>query len=140
MNVAEATIQYVNPPKEGKKWGSIKTSEGDYYSGPMSVIGQAKPGDVRKFNWEPFGDGTGKKIVSWLQVAQATPKQINRPSTSPSDSRQIFITACLKEFIGVGKVDLTVTDLVQALKTLGESYDRWHNPQRADDLNDEIPY
>lgn len=138
--VSEITVQKIWQPGEGKKWGNVQSVEGDRYFGPPALLKQFNEREVCKLEWEGFGtDGTGKKIVKKLFTTLTAPKQITRPSTSSSDSRQIFRTALLKEFIRAGKVDLATTDLVQAIGIIDDAYNRTNNPQWRDDMQDEIP-
>jgi hypothetical protein len=37
------TIQYSNPPREGKKQGSVKTTEGEYYNIPAMAVKLFEP-------------------------------------------------------------------------------------------------
>ena len=146
--VAEITIQYVNAPKPGKKFGSIKSSEGDYYGAPPAMLKMFSVGEVCKIEFTTSEDGQWKSITKKIGGApkQAGPIPVPqiRARSNPVDNEHIFITACLKEFIAAGKVELETTAIVTAVNTIRDAFrftlgglERQRNEK---DMQDEVPY
>lgn len=50
--IAEVTVGFVNPPKEGKKRGSIKASDGNYYWGSAAQINLFSKGETCRIEYE----------------------------------------------------------------------------------------
>ena len=142
MPTAEITCQYVNAAKPGKKMGSIKSSEGDYYYCQQHLLNLFSVGEVCKveFTEKPKdGGGTWKTLVTKLGGPMKGPAPM-RASTSPKDSEQIFVTALLKEM--VEKTDSSVTLLAKGnmLKGVyGQLFGGLEKQKTAIELNDDIP-
>ena len=148
MPVAEITCQFVNPPKPGKRNGSIKSAEGDYYWGSQATIAEFRQGEVCKIEYTTKpkeGGGEWRTIVKKIGGAPTVPPgfQTPRQRTNPTDSKQIFVTACLKEFIGVGKVDANSASVVAAGNMLKNAYETLFGTpakqETQDVMGDEIP-
>ncbi len=140
----EVTIQYVNLVKPGKKFGSIKTSEGQIFACPPDLLNQFSVGEVCKIDYGTWDSG-GFHIVKKVQAVAAPPlKQNIRPSVAPREGRQIFVAAILKEFISKGDVPLDPDAIAGAIGICCEGYDRSKlsgaQAQTRDDLEDSVPY
>ena len=126
MPEAEITIQYVNFPKEGKKRGSIKSSEGKFYWAGADLLRRFTKGEVCVIEYAstPRDDGgewlTLKRKVSTSAMA---PSPAFRNRTDPAEQKQIFVTALLKEFVASGKVEASRTAVVTAGNALKGAYD-----------------
>jgi hypothetical protein len=139
--MTEITVQYVNFPREGKKRGSIKTSEGQSYWCLPALLREFQVGEVCKIEFTTNDQGfhqLNKKIWNG-QDKTLPPKQIARPRMDPADARGAFITVILEAFVRAGKVPLNKDAIATAREEIGYGYDQSHNPQRRDDMNDEIP-
>jgi hypothetical protein len=143
IETAEITVQFVNEVKPGKKWGSVKSSEGNLYGCPPALLRQFSVGEVCKIEYAIAASGfkgINKKIGTSKGPPLSPPP---RQRTNPVDNEHIFITACLKEFIAAGKVELITTEIVTAVATIRDAY-RFTlgglEKQRSDNLNDEVPY
>lgn len=147
MPTAEITCQYVNFPKAGKRRGSIKSSEGDYYWGSDTTLRQFAVGEVCtvEYDTQPKDGGgewrTIKRKVSTTSPG-STPTQV-RNRTNPADSKQIFVTALLKEGIASGKIEPSKVGVVSAGNALKAAYEElFGTPAKQTteaELNDEIP-
>lgn len=144
--VAEVTVQFVNPPKEGKKRGSIKTAEGISFWGPMTLLRQFSPGEVCKIEFSTSEDGQWKSIIKKIGGKPA-PAQLALPPrqrTNPQDQKNIFVTALLGHFIDAGKVGLDEEMIATAADLILRAYRRSEiggsNQQVREDLNDEVPW
>ena len=141
----ELTIQYVNPPKTGKRFGSIKSSEGDTYWGSGQTINQFRQGEVCQIE---YTESTGQDGMVWKRISKklagmAQPQKVIpqvRAQTNPRDQKQIFITALLKET--VTPTD-TKTMLIARAQMLAEVYEHLFGPQKKQEtesaLDDQIP-
>jgi hypothetical protein len=99
MTTITITPQYVNPPKEGKKWGNIKDENGNIYLGPWPLVSQAQKGvltdiDVEVEFWKDKQGGPDqqKYVVKGvalagqmpLQTTVAPASQMNAPQPAPA--------------------------------------------------------
>ena len=145
IETAEITVQYVNPPKEGRKWGSVKSAEGHYYYGPPQMLSVYQPGEVCKIEYE-MGGNDGQLRTLKRKLSQ-TPPALARPTpspprqrTNPTDSEQMFVTALLKEM--VVETD-TSTSIIQKGKYCSDAYDVLFGSVAKQtteaELNDAIP-
>ena len=154
MPEIEITVQHVNWPKEGKKLGSIKSSEGIYYGADPGMLTKFRQGEVATIEYSETpkrdGDGTWKnikrKISSLPPVvgnAKSTPvgRGEMRQRTHPVDSEQMFI-GC---FINAGwfSKEQSTSDMVADVNQLRDVYRLTFGgseAQRDDEMRDEIPY
>ena len=125
MPTAEITVQYVNAAKPGKKMGSIKSSEGDYYNCAPTMLHLFQVGEVCKIEYETSpkqGGGVWKTLTSKLGGGALKPlgPAPMRAMTNPKDSKQIFISALLK---GMVNGTDTATSIIQKGKACADAYD-----------------
>ena len=158
MPVANITVAYVNPPKEGQKKGSVKTESGEYYGVWSDKLHQyAKGGqytveyDVDTYKGKDYKTIT--RIVSQAIQAGAAVSGVggtrsSYTSRSSSTSEEMFVMGFMnRSYQGTGIVpteDVAYEQLlglrsawVRAFETkLGPT------PQKTltDELNDEIPF
>lgn len=149
----EITCQQVNYPKAGKRLGSIKSSEGEFYGVEPSLLRIFEKGEVClvEYTETPKKDGNGvwknirRKISSTPTVlanARTSPVQRGemRPRTHPVDSEQMFVGQLLKQSY---KPETTALELVEEINKLRKV---WRNTfggsetNRDDEMQDEIPY
>ena len=152
MPETEITVQYVNAPKEGKRNGSIKSSEGDYYYAPPALLKLFNRGEVCTIAWDTDESGKWKRIqkkVSSLPVPIANAKSTSvgrgewRPMAHPVDQEQMFVGQCLRE-----RPLMKVPGLIDTTELIAEINifrDAWRNTfggsqkQRDPEMDDEIP-
>jgi hypothetical protein len=142
--VSEITVQYVNMPKAGKKFGSIKSSEGVSYWAPPAVLREFTVGEVCKIEFKENDEGfknINKKIGSTKAPPLSPPP---RQRTDPTDQRHIFVTALLGHFIDAGKLSLDEEMIAEAADMILRAYKRSSlgggAAQRSDAMDDEIPF
>jgi hypothetical protein len=141
----EITVQFVNPVKPGKKWGSIKTSEGQMFGCPPNMLKMFSPGEVCTIEyevWDSGGMGIKKKIgTTKAPPLSPPPPPPPRQRTNPIDTENMFVTALLKSFIEAGKIELSTTDIVAAIQDIKKAY-RFTSTEKqvSDDLNDSVDY
>lgn len=147
MPTADVTIQWVNAVKPGKKYGSVKTSEGQIYAVPPALLREFGQGEVCKIEfgvWDSGGMHITKKISSETYPAGQMPKQNIRPATNPADSDRMATMGMVNNFIACGRVALDVDEIARAIDVCNDGLNRsvikGKQTQRRDDLQDEIPY
>jgi len=142
---ADITVKYNDPPKPGKKWGSISDGTARY-SGPPSLLEQFPVGGTYRLLWKPFGDnGTGKAIVRRLDSVMAAPKQNERPAMASREARQIAILAIAKLVapVQLGTTDAMADAMTRVVLAATTTYDRTLSgvqSQTRDDLDDSINF
>jgi len=99
MPEIEITVQYVNFPKPGKKLGSIKSVEGKYYYMEPDSLKRFSEGEVCTIEYNVSDDGKWQRLTRKISTSAAAPAPTFRSETSPKDSKQIFVTALLKEMV-----------------------------------------
>lgn len=135
------TVAYVNPPKEGKRNGSIKTVEGAYYDCPPALLGMFAKGGTYNVNttsreWQ----GRTFHTIASLEAQPTAPDQAARrfaPDPKPNGNgayldaerkkqEQIFVQGILQAYIKAGLVQLNPTQITHAISMLqsvwGESF------------------
>lgn len=138
MPTATITPAYVNQPAPGKKEGSIKLKDGSFYGVPPAMLSQLQPNNTyevefteREWNGKIFRSIKSAKLVSAGQYGQTDNKTAER----------IFVCGALNAAIHGGHVQVTPETLTQAVNDLRQVWaSTFGNKQKADDLNDEIPY
>ena len=124
------SIKYVNPAKDGKKYGTIKTTDGASYALPAGMADAFQPGTTVEVPTEQqkWGDNVVHVIKGRPagSMAQA-PGAANLPDAHPNTFRpapasnggthkdvQIACVALMKSFIESGKFGVTDLDLLEA--------------------------
>lgn len=74
----QITIKYVNPPREGKKFGSIKTPDGQTFWVPGTLINEFSPGTTVDV---PIQDA--KWGANLVKVVAGSPSGTQRPRRRP---------------------------------------------------------
>lgn len=147
MSTATITIKYVNQPKEGKSFGSVKDSTGQMWGVHQSKLNDLKPGQTVDVTYTSK-DYQGKEyrnISAFTVKAAAAPPAGGAPRGASTDE-QIFITGVVGRALGSGKFDaedvskLTVAaykawGALQAMRKLEAETPPGHPP-----LDDEIPF
>lgn len=150
MQTTTIEIAYVNPPKEGRKTGSVKTKEGQYYDVWPNMLAQFKEGCTYTVEYtERDFKGTMYRTVQ--KILPATPGTATKAPatnggyyqprpTAPQDAERMFVCALLVAFIRAGKIE-GGGQLVPSINLIREAWKKTlGNPQQADDMNDEIPF
>ena len=142
MPTAEITVSYINQAKPGKKMGSIKSAEGEYYYCAPTMLHLFAVGEVCKveFTQRPKeGGGNWNTLVTKLggPLKGTAPM---RASTSPKDSEHIFVTALLKGMVRPDDTSMTLFAKGNMLKDVYQKLFGSVEKQKTEiELNDEIP-
>jgi hypothetical protein len=129
---ARITVQYVNPPKAGKKRGTIKDSDGNIYGVFPDKISLFQPGgtydvEIRESHvgdeiFRNITDGVlcaprkGSTMIPSTNTAPQVPGFGNGSGTSKDE--QLFVLAILKSLIEAGEIHADQGELVNAVQTL----------------------
>lgn len=149
MPQATVTVEFVNPPKEGKAFGSIKTKELGYVGMKPADLTSFAKGQRYEIEYKVSGDnGQYKnfvKLASKPNGASGT-----GAGHSPDNSRMIFITGIVGRAMGSGKY--AALDIAPLTKAAAAAFDSLHapapkapEPRRESygdprDIDDEIPF
>jgi hypothetical protein len=144
----ELTVQNLGWPKQGKKMGWIKTSEGQFLSLRPAMLTQFQKGEVCHVTYvegDMKDDGTRWLTIVGKQAgAPGGPQQKVVPqlraATNPTDAEQMFVVALLKE-------TTLPSDSLDMLKARGKQYKQLYQylfgtqeKQKNDSrMDDEIP-
>ena len=148
MKTVDVNISFVNPPKPGKKMGSIKTKDNVLYWVYADKLAQFSPGmHTIEYTDDPGRDGKPfLKALSVLvpcdQLPNGGTKQIPIPDMSPSrvikpfpadpqehsgeylKNRHIFVCGAINNAIASKQIDVTNKDELKAIvQMLGDVYD-----------------
>lgn len=146
MTTATVTPKYVNQPKAGKKFGSIKDQAGVFWLVEPGLLGSFSPGTATIVEWkaEKFQDGTDvKKITGIVHGANgATPT----PAAHSNQGREIFITGVVGRAMGSGK--FAIGDIPGLTGQAAASWDAMMEnkkvpaprPQAETGLDDSVPF
>ena len=141
MKTVDVNISFVNPPKPGKKMGSIKTKDNITYWVYADKLAQFSPG-THTIEYSDDAGSDGKPFLKALGVANGAAKQIPIPDMSPSrvikpfpadpqehsseylKNRHIFVCGAINNAIASKQLDVTNKDELKAIvQMLGDVYD-----------------
>jgi hypothetical protein len=133
LETATVKVQYVNMPKEGKKKGSIRDSEGDYYGVWADKLHDFQAGETYEITFREnngYRDVVAVKRAPAPKVAEEKPYTVvktadPRPAangyyrpTSPRDAERMFVCSILNAFIQTGRIENDGPALSHAVNTL----------------------
>lgn len=116
MPTATITAKYVNPPKEGKKKGSVKTADDQMFGVWADKISHFQVGGIYDIE---YTEETGQDGKVWKTIKTATKKGESRPTfggggarnsyreTSAKDAERMFVCSILNAAIAAGKVEFS---------------------------------
>lgn len=143
MPSATIGVQYVNPPAQGKKMGSIKDANGNYYGVQPGMLGLFQQGGTyeiffedREFQGKTYHTvKTVKPVTQPAAAAQKIVGDVQRARTNEADAERMWVCALLGHAIQSGQIDL---------RTDGHSAVIEHGRQFLEDLiliwsKEEIP-
>lgn len=157
LHTATVTVKFVNPPKEGKKKGSIKGANDEFFFVWADKLGQYEKGKTYEVEYEEsdFNGQTYRTIKNVKPSGNGSAAQSAAPATSgayykptsPVDSERMFVCAILAAGIKSGQIKFGADTLVPAIahirtaykQTLGRIDDPTPATRRAE-LDDEIPF
>ncbi len=124
MPTGTITVKYVNPPKAGKKKGSIKTADGQMFWVWANKLPEFTPDMIYEIEYsEEQWNGETFRTVTKATPKATPPTQANGVrtnsyrETSPADAERMFVCSLLNAAIAAGKLQLSAESLVAAIKT-----------------------
>lgn len=145
---ADIEVKYVNAVKPGKKLGSIKCSDDQFFLVPPSMLALFSPGMKCKVEYtsKVGADGTDwrtiTKQIGSNSMTPAVPSNNYRQRNNPAEAKAIFVSVIMKEWatkIPVGDSEA----LAHAVRAAILAYDMTLGgvqAQRRDDLDDSIDH
>ena len=155
MPTLTGQVEFVNPPAEGKKTGSIKLHDGriiGVFPDKLSLFTQGRTYEIeyseREWQGKTYMTAKSAKPLDGFppnnsRPASGGPKEsaFVRPATPGTDAERMFVCSLTNAFIAAGHVDLkreSVSATVQMLRAAWR--ETFGNPQQSAEVNDEIPY
>lgn len=140
MATANVKIQYVNQPKEGKSWGSIKTVDGKYYGVKQAMLSQFAKGQSYDIEYSSKTTEDGRELRS---VDKVLATAASGGGSVGANDRAIFITGVVGRAMGSGQYP--ISELSMLTLAAADAWDalqaRAKPPEKPkDELNDEIPW
>jgi len=157
MPNATVTVAYVNPPKPGKKMGSIKDTNDEYYGVYPEKLSLFQKGGTYEIDYLVQGDFKKVRDVKpagGMALSGGTTQNGNggnyRP-TSPVDAERMYVCSLVNAGIQAGRIDFTEGAIEAATNAARNA---WRNtfgavtplntpapPVRGrSDMDDDIPF
>lgn len=149
MPTVEIVVAYVNQPKPGKRNGTVKSAAPDdkYYGCSPAALVQFKVGETCTIEYDTSpkqGGGEWLNLKRKVSTSNVPPVAPLRNRTNPEDSKQMFVTALLKEGISAGNVSLSTTEIVAVGNAMKDAYDQLFGSAATQTtkalMDDEVPY
>ena len=149
MPTVEIVVAYINQPKLGKRNGTIKSAAPDdkYYGASPNILPQFKVGETCTIEYDTSpktGGGEWLNLKRKISTSSAPLVPPLRNRTNPEDSKQMFVTALLKEGVASGKINISTVEIVAVGNALKESYDQLFGSAAKQItqtvMDDEVPY
>lgn len=138
MPTETVTIAFVNQPSEGKRFGSIKSEAGDYYSVKPQELALFKKGGTYEIQ---YGfDKTGK-YRNFERIVGASPANVSVAKNGHTQSVEMFAMGSIgRSLQGTGTFPDEDT-LFEWINAARSAWTRAFSVKKPDnDLNDEIPF
>lgn len=158
MKTETIQVKFVNPPKAGKKKGSIKDSNDNIYGAFPNILSQFTAGAAYEVTYseEDWNGATWKTIKSVKKVADAPagngpgPSSSTYRETSSKDAERMWVTAVVRAGIQGGQIQFNDEALTMAVNDARKA---WRNtfgksdapaqapkPSASEELNDSIDF
>lgn len=146
----QTTLKYVNPPKDGKKMGSIVAEDGTRYFCYPDQYGGCSAGDTVTFEPQQskFGDSEVMTVAKGTKVVKVGGGGSAPAPKVQSQAEEIFVTGIVGRAMGSGK--FTTGDILGLTISAVEAYHLWKsgaNPMAPasaggaqPELEDSIPF
>jgi hypothetical protein len=116
-------VKYVNPPKDGKKRGSIKTTADEFFGVWADKIHLFEAGKTYEIEvTETSSNGVTYRNVKTVKMVETPPAQVASAVAASSsgtyretcarDAERMFVCSLMNAFIQAGKADLNGPSLV----------------------------
>jgi hypothetical protein len=124
MHTETIQVQYVNPPRTGRKKGTIKTADGKLFGVWANALSGFKPDEsyMIEYDTEEWRGETYRTITKATLQPNRTAGSSPQPGrntyreTSPGDAERMFVCSLLNAEIGAGKLSLNTKELIEAIE------------------------
>lgn len=146
MTTETITVQYVNPPEEGKRWGSVKATNRQYYGVAADDMAKFQKGATYEVEYETkeIRGKTYRTIKSARPAQQANGAGSYRGDASPETAERIYVCGIVNAAVHAGikpeadtLAHITNNARMAWHRTFGVVAGK--NPNRTD-MDDEIPF
>lgn len=122
MTATTIEVAFANPPKDGKKQGTVKTKDGQLLGVWPDKLGLLRPGnsyqvEVSEREW----NGRVFKTITKV-TPQAATKQDNAPAATPQDHEFEFVARVLPAMVAACMVGREQADITGAARMLRKVY------------------
>jgi hypothetical protein len=125
MPQATITARWVNPPKEGKKLGTIKTDTNELYGVYPEMLSKFQQNGIYEVEYteRTFDDGRTFKTIKAVAPKGMAPRPVGgRPmaprETSMKDAERMFVCSILNAGVQAGKLEFNRAALETAVNGL----------------------
>ena len=142
MQTAEITVQYVNQPKPGKKWGAIKDTNGVSYWGPPAALSAYQPGGTYtiQFNTNEEGFNQIGGAAAKMTASPRMPSRAPQEAAGGSKERDMAAMGLInRRWHASWEIPLDTKVLEQEYRTVLTAWDNAHKADYKAILDDEIP-
>jgi len=147
------TVRYVNPPKPGKKWGSIKTVDDEYIGCAPKDLAKMSEGNTYTVTYEVLAN-SGAKMLRSIDAGSApatngaaAPRSNGSygKKTPEEESRMFAMGHCIEAGLVVEGLNMAdASDIAKMIQTLETAWMMAHGEKKPapleKELNDEIPF
>ena len=124
MLTSQVTVDYVNEPRDGKPFGSIKTKELGYVSVHPNDLGLFTKGQKYSINYETVSKGN-REFRNFISISNGfpehdLPKAFQKPvarSSEDATPERIYVCGIINSAIAHGGFALTLSALVELTNT-----------------------
>jgi hypothetical protein len=141
MPIETVTVAFVNEPKPGKKYGSIKSEDGIYYSVKPEQLALFKAGGTYEIQYGLDKTGTYRNFQG---ISGASPSNPTQASNGHTKSVEMFVMGTIGRALQGSGTFPDAADLTEWVRSAREA---WVNgfsdgsSKRANaPLDDEIPF
>lgn len=135
-------VKYLNQPKEGKTYGSVKTPENKTYLAKPEILDEMEVGGSYScvVNSKDFGDGY-VWFINEVGASTQAPKD-NAPAAEDATSKNIFVTGIVGRAMGSGKFE--PEDILKLTAAALGAFDllsgKTKTERTPDPYQDEVPF
>ena len=150
MNTATIVAKYVNPPGPGKKRGTVKLPDDDFYLVPPAMLGLFKAGGTYEVQYTTSEfNGMPYKTVASVKEKAAAPTAANSTTSPTNYIKDEFILACgaLNASIRSGKIEPNEESMTRIINDARRSWLKTFGAKKTpeqkakeDEFNDGIPF
>ncbi len=136
MPTETVTIAFVNEPKVGKKFGSIKSEDGTYYSVKPEQLALFKKGGTYEIQ---YGLDKTNTYRNFERIVGASPKNQNI-ANGHTKSVEMFVMGTIGRSIQGSGTFPDEEVLFEWINAARSAWSRAFAVNKSEDMNDDIPF